>query len=105
MAEKMRVFKTAVQDVLNSEDAVRAAIESGLPPEAFESFSTVAESTIASFCKGCDNSGGESKPCKLVGPDDQARYAIRNWCGYAAVSGERGEMTAKGFNRWDAKKS
>ncbi len=97
MKEGNRVFKTGAQDVLNSEEAVAAAINSGLAPEAFERHETIPESKITAFCKPCDHFKGEGIPCPIVKSDDQARYALREWCGWASVKGVRGEMTAKGF--------
>ena len=97
MAEKVRIFKTGVQDVLYTEESIGAAISSGLPPEAFERFETIPESRITAFCKGCDHFKGEGIPCPVVKADDQARYALREWCGWASVKGVRGEMTAEGF--------
>lgn len=58
---------------------------------------------IRRFCTGqnrlrCDNLK-EDGTCRLDRGDstDQARYASREWCGWACVGGARGEMTGEGF--------
>jgi len=56
----------------------------------------VAEATIAKFCGGCDALQDDGV-CRVAGARDQARYAAREWCGWASVNGVRGEMTSEGF--------
>ena len=58
-------------------------------PTLFEVDKSIAESKITTFCTGCDFFQGEGIPCKIVGSNNQARYAVRNWCGYANIGGKR----------------
>lgn len=89
MAEQLRKYTTEPQDVLTTHEAVTSALANGALPGDYEVEATVAESKITKFCKGCDNFKGEGIPCKTVGSNDQARYAVRNWCGWATVNGKR----------------
>ncbi len=56
----------------------------------------ISEDEIAKFCKGCD-SYRENQPCALAGTNDQARYAARQWCGWASQKSVSGQMTTEGF--------
>lgn len=47
---------------------------------------------VIKFCKVCDFYRGE-EPCHAVGECDQERYASRNWCGWAMISGVKAEVT------------
>ena len=89
MAETLRKYTTEPQDTLTTREAVASAMASGALPEDFETQATVAEQKITKFCKGCDNFKGEGIPCETVGSNDQARYTVRNWCGWATVNGKR----------------
>jgi len=88
MAEKLRKYTLEPQDTLNTQEAVASAMARGALPEDFETPATIAESKITAFCNGCDSFKGEGVPCKVVGSNDHARYAARNWCGWATVSGK-----------------
>lgn len=86
---EIRKYTKEPQDVLLTGEDVASAIARGALPEEFEVQATIAESKITSFCKGCDNFKGEGIPCRKVGSNNQARYADRNWCGWATVNGKR----------------
>jgi hypothetical protein len=98
MTEKWRVFKTELQDVLNTEKKVREAVVSGKSPENFRRWDAIAESKIAEFCNGCDHLATDNV-CRQVGANSQARYAApnRELCGWSEVNGVRGVMTDAGF--------
>jgi hypothetical protein len=89
MKERVRTYKKGIQDTLDSREKVIQAIASGADPSIFEVESEVPEADITRFCQGCDNFGGEGIPCNVAGSNDQARYSVRKWCGWASVKGER----------------
>ncbi|HWA52082.1 MAG TPA: hypothetical protein VG895_03450 [Patescibacteria group bacterium] len=59
--------------------------------------SSIPELKITEFCRNCDWYKAETNGCQIVDSNDQARYALRRWCGWANVNGKRGEMTEEGF--------
>ncbi len=81
-----RVIKRELQDHLA---ASLAGLES--PPTE-----EVAEDLIEEFCSGCDNLQLNGI-CARVSPNNQGRYAAREWCGWASVDNVRGQMTSEGF--------
>ncbi|MDO8451267.1 MAG: hypothetical protein Q7S76_00170 [bacterium] len=56
----------------------------------------IEEARIANFCSGCD-ALQEDGMCRTVNANEQARYAAREFCGWASVNGVRGDMTSEGF--------
>lgn len=56
----------------------------------------VPESSIAKFCAVCENLQSNNV-CLVVGANDQGRYLLRKWCGWASVNRQRGQMTRDGF--------
>lgn len=93
MAE--RIYTKEVQDTLNTRAKVIEALKLGIDPNVYERLASIDESKITAFCKGCDNFKGEGIPCETVGSNDQARYAVRNWCGWATVNGVRTVITGE----------
>jgi hypothetical protein len=94
MTEKYRIYKTEPQEVLNSQEKVETAISQGIDWEAFTRLDMIEENKITEFCQGCDHFDGQEVPCKVVGSNDQARYANRKWCGYSRVNGVRVDKQA-----------
>lgn len=60
----------------------------------------IAEDAVQKFCAGRDALKATGV-CRVAGTNDQARYAAREWCGWATVNGVRGAMTAEGFEGRD----
>ena len=60
------------------------------------------ESQIADFCKPCQLRNPDNT-CKIDTHEgnDQGRYVVRNWCGWAMVNGTRGQMTNEGFKPFE----
>jgi hypothetical protein len=65
---------------------------------------SISEEKIAKFCGGCDFLQADNI-CRVVDPNDQARYANRGCCGWARVEGISGKMTKEGFNAFSASAS
>lgn len=84
MVEQVRTIEPKIQDIFA--ELIGAYV---LPL-------TISEENITMFCKPCDNYI-EGKPCKIVGQNDQARYAARKGCGWASKDGVRGSMSINGF--------
>lgn len=56
------------------------------------------QAKIADFCHDCDKLGRDGVCTGVtIGRIHQARYAAREWCGWAVVDGVNGTMTNKGF--------
>lgn len=67
------------------------------PEDPVPVHTSIGEDDIRKFCKSCDLYVAATNSCKIVNENDQARYAARQWCGWASQNGVSGQMTKKGF--------
>ena len=97
-AEEHVVVPWSLQDRMIADLAVSvgriSSDEAANMPE--NTVKTISKGAIAEFCGPCDFYR-DNQPCPAVGEIDQIRYAAREHCGWASVSGTRGYMNQDGF--------
>ncbi len=57
---------------------------------------TIPEKDITDFCRGCDDFKAHGIPCKNadIGPNAQARHAVKGWCNWKFRSKAQSEKSS-----------